>query len=110
MSVDVTTQPLYKSSADWILFNNAVSGLNGDLWTARSAEISLKSWHHVHSVNLDGVLLGCKYAIGLMKKHGGSIINTSSRSGVVGIAACLCSRAAVRNHTKTVALYAMNKV
>jgi NAD(P)-dependent dehydrogenase (short-subunit alcohol dehydrogenase family) len=39
---------------------------------------------------------------------GGSIINISSRSGLVGIpgaAAYAASKAAVRNHTKTVALY-----
>lgn len=44
-----------------------------------------------------------------MKKQGGSIINMSSRSGVVGIpgaSAYASSKAAVRNHTKTVALYA----
>jgi NAD(P)-dependent dehydrogenase (short-subunit alcohol dehydrogenase family) len=38
----------------------------------------------------------------------GSIINISSRSGIVGIpaaAAYASSKAAVRNHTKTVALY-----
>ena len=43
-----------------------------------------------------------------MKEHGGSIINTSSRSGVVGIpgaSAYASSKAAIRNHTKTVALY-----
>ena len=54
-------------------------------------------------------MLGCKYGIALMKARGGSIINMSSRSGVVGIpAACAyaSSKAAVRNHTKTVALYA----
>jgi NAD(P)-dependent dehydrogenase (short-subunit alcohol dehydrogenase family) len=44
-----------------------------------------------------------------MRRHGsGSIINISSRSGMVGIpaaAAYASSKAAVRNHTKTVALY-----
>ncbi|MET4071364.1 NAD(P)-dependent dehydrogenase (short-subunit alcohol dehydrogenase family) [Bradyrhizobium sp. S3.2.6] len=44
-----------------------------------------------------------------MKARGtGSIINISSRSGLVGIplaAAYASSKAAVRNHTKTVALY-----
>ena len=44
-----------------------------------------------------------------MKERGeGSIINISSRSGVVGIpfaAAYASSKAAVRNHTKSVALY-----
>jgi NAD(P)-dependent dehydrogenase (short-subunit alcohol dehydrogenase family) len=39
---------------------------------------------------------------------GGSIVNVSSRSGLVGIpeaAAYASSKAAVRNHTKNVALY-----
>jgi NAD(P)-dependent dehydrogenase (short-subunit alcohol dehydrogenase family) len=44
-----------------------------------------------------------------MRRRGsGSIINVSSRSGLVGIpgaAAYASSKAAVRNHTKTVALY-----
>lgn len=59
------------------------------------------------------MFLGCKYAIKLMKENGGSIINMSSRSGLVGIpgaAAYASSKAAIRNHTKTVALYcAQNK-
>lgn len=43
---------------------------------------------------------------------GGSIINISSRSGPVGIpqaAAYAASKAAVRNHTKTAALYCCEK-
>ena len=47
-----------------------------------------------------------------MKNHGGSIINMSSRSGIVGIpraAAYASSKAAVRNHTKTVALYCVEE-
>jgi NAD(P)-dependent dehydrogenase (short-subunit alcohol dehydrogenase family) len=42
------------------------------------------------------------------KTGSGSIINMSSRSGIVGIsgaAAYASSKAAIRNHTKTVALY-----
>ena len=59
-------------------------------------------------MNLDGVALGCKYGIRLMRHRGGAIVNVSSRSGVVGIpgaAAYASSKAAVRNHTKCVALY-----
>ena len=44
--------------------------------------------------------------------NGGSIINLSSRSGIVGIpgaAAYASSKAAIRNHTKTVALYCAEK-
>ncbi|MCG8526331.1 MAG: SDR family oxidoreductase, partial [Opitutales bacterium] len=71
--------------------------------------LDLDSWHNVHATNLDGVALGCKYAIGLMKQSAAaSIVNISSRSGVVGIPAASAyasSKAAVRNHTKSVALY-----
>lgn len=66
----------------------------------------------MHAVNLDGVFLGCKYGIQLMKKKGGAIINMSSRSGLVGIpaaAAYASSKAAVRNHSKSVALYCAEK-
>jgi len=71
---------------------------------------SLKDWHAVHQVNLDGTFLGCRYAIAAMRANGGngSIINISSRSGMVGIpaaAAYASSKAAIRNHSKTVALY-----
>jgi NAD(P)-dependent dehydrogenase (short-subunit alcohol dehydrogenase family) len=44
----------------------------------------------------------------MRRRQSGSIINISSRSGLVGIpgaAAYASSKAAVRNHTKTVALY-----
>lgn len=69
-----------------ILFNNAgITGLNEDLGLQDPENTSLAAWRQVHHVNLDGVFLGCKYGIGLMKQHGGSIINMSSRSGMVGI-------------------------
>jgi 3(or 17)beta-hydroxysteroid dehydrogenase len=72
-----------------------------------------ESWHKIHSVNLDGTALGCKYAISAMKNNGGgSIVNVSSRSGIVGVpgaAAYASSKAAVRNHTKSVALYCAEK-
>lgn len=70
---------------------------------------SLANWRAVLATNLDGTFLGCKHAIRAMRGRGtGSIINISSRSGLVGIpgaAAYAASKAAVRNHTKTVALY-----
>lgn len=92
-----------------VLFNNAgITGMNQDLGPLDPENITLDAWRYVHKVNLDGVFLGCKYGIGLMKEHGGSIINMSSRSGVVGVpgaSAYASSKAAIRNHTKTVALY-----
>lgn len=96
-----------------ILVNNAgITGLAEDLGPQDPEHISIHAWHHVHHINLDGVFLGCKYGITLMKRDGGSIINMSSRSGMVGIpgaSAYASSKAAVRNHTKTVALYCAEK-
>ena len=93
-----------------VLVNNA--GIGGFLETPGPHDperLDLESWHQVHATNLDGVALGCKYAIQLMKRQRrGSIVNISSRSGLVGIpamAAYASSKAAVRNHTKSVALY-----
>lgn len=93
-----------------ILVNNAgVTGFEGELRAHDPEHASLADWRAVHAVNLDGVFLGCKHAIRAMREVGtGSIINISSRSGLVGIpgaAAYASSKAAIRNHTKTVALY-----
>lgn len=117
------------SEADWdrlaekvpaldVLVNNAgISGLEarGDVAPAAQdpENVSLEDWQRVHAVNLDGTFLGCRYAIRAMRKNGGgSIINMSSRSGMVGIplaAAYASSKAAIRNHTKSVALYCAGK-
>ena len=96
-----------------LLVNNAgITGFQDGLGPQDPEHISMEDWHRVHRVNLDGVFLGCKYGIKAMKSTGGSIINISSRSGIVGIpgaAAYASSKAAVRNHTKTVALYCAGK-
>ncbi|WP_020561159.1 SDR family oxidoreductase [Thiofilum flexile] len=93
-----------------IVVNNA--GITGFMHTKGAHDpeyLDLASWHTVHHINLDGVALGCKYGIQLLKtSSAGSIVNLSSRSGMVGIpaaAAYASSKAAVRNHTKSVALY-----
>lgn len=93
-----------------ILVNNAgITGFQEGFGPQDPEHASLDSWRKVHAVNSDGTFLGCKYAIQAMKDSGnGSIINISSRSGLVGIpgaSAYAASKAAVRNHTKTVALY-----
>lgn len=94
---------------DVVVNNAGITGFeNGDL-VHDPENASLEAWQTVHQTNLDGVFLGCKYAIKAMRQRGsGSIINISSRSGLVGIpsaAAYASSKAAVRNHTKSVALY-----
>lgn len=93
-----------------ILVNNAgITGLAETPGPHDPEHLDLASWRAVHRVNTDGVALGCKYGIRLMRtSSAGSIVNISSRSGMVGIpgaAAYAASKAAVRNHSKTVALY-----
>lgn len=93
-----------------VLVNNAgITGFEAGLVPHDPEHASLEDWRAVHRVNLDGTFLGCRYAIAAMKTRGtGSIINISSRSGLVGIpgaAAYASSKAAIRNHTKSVALY-----
>lgn len=95
--------------ADIVVNNAGVTGFEAGRVPHDPEHASLGDWREVHRVNLDGTFLGCRYAIGAMKGAGaGSIINISSRSGLVGIpgaAAYASSKAAIRNHSKTVALY-----
>ena len=95
--------------ADVVVNNAGVTGFEQGATAHDPEHASLADWRAVHAVNLDGTFLGCRYAIGAMKAQGaGSIINISSRSGLVGIpgaAAYAASKAAIRNHSKTVALY-----
>lgn len=86
-----------------VLVNNAgiaVAGLVTDL--------TLDQWRHQMAVNVDGVFLGVKCALPLMRKTGkGSIINISSIAGLRGAAnlsAYCASKGAVRLFTKSVAL------
>lgn len=99
----------HTAQADVVVNNAGVTGFEDHDRPQDPENASLDDWHAVHRVNLDGTFLGCRYAIRAMKEKGeGAIINISSRSGMVGIpgaAAYASSKAAVRNHTKTVALY-----
>lgn len=92
-----------------ILVNNAgITGFEGAPAAHDPEHASLADWRHVHAVNLDGTFLGCRAAIRAMRPAGKGIINISSRSGIVGIpaaAAYASSKAAVRNHSKSVALW-----
>ncbi|MBW8783211.1 MAG: SDR family NAD(P)-dependent oxidoreductase, partial [Novosphingobium sp.] len=64
-----------------ILCNNA--GFGGGM--APLHEQSTANWDRVHSVNLRGAWMVMKYAIiSMLKSGGGSIVNTTSASGVVG--------------------------
>lgn len=87
-----------------ILVNNA-----GVLYSKKIEDISLEEWRWLMSINLDGVFLGTKYAIGAMKRGGGgSIVNISSAAGIIGTlddtSAYCASKGAVRLFTKSAAL------
>lgn len=94
---------------DVVVNNAGITGFETGVVAHDPENASLEDWRAVHRTNLDGVFLGCKYAIRAMRpSKAGSIINISSRSGLVGIpgaAAYASSKAAVRNHTKSVALW-----
>jgi 3(or 17)beta-hydroxysteroid dehydrogenase len=66
------------------------------------------TWRRVLAINLDGTFLGCKYGMRLLRRGGGSIVNISSVSGLVGghnLAAYNASKGGVRLLTKSVALH-----
>jgi 3(or 17)beta-hydroxysteroid dehydrogenase len=70
--------------------------------------LSFADWRRVLAVNLDGTFLGCKYAMPLLRKNGGSIVNLSSVSGLIGghnLAAYNASKGGVSLLSKSVALY-----
>lgn len=93
-----------------ILVNNAgIIGFDETSGPHNPEFLDMESWRKVQAVNSDSIAMGCKHGIQLMKHSvAASIINMSSRSGIVGIPAAApyaASKAATRNHTKSVALY-----
>ena len=71
-------------------------------------QLDLATWKRVLAVNLDGTFLGCKYALPLLRRQGGAIVNLSSVSGLVGghnLAAYNASKGGVSLLTKSVALH-----
>ena len=71
-------------------------------------QLDFATWRRVLGVNLDGAFLGCKYAFPLLRKRGGSIVNLSSASGLVGghnLAAYNASKGGLSLLSKSVALH-----
>ncbi|HEY1542315.1 MAG TPA: glucose 1-dehydrogenase [Xanthobacteraceae bacterium] len=111
-ALDVTDESQWVATADAvvrdfggldILVNNAGIALSQDFETT-----TLDDWRRLMAVNLDGVFLGCKQAVRVMKGHGGAIVNLSSVAGLIGdprLAAYCASKGGVRLLTKSVALH-----
>jgi NAD(P)-dependent dehydrogenase (short-subunit alcohol dehydrogenase family) len=91
-----------------ILHNNAADSdpalLSRDLGIT---ELETEVWDRTMRVNLRGPMLGCKHAIPhMIERGGGSIINTSSASGLTGDAARAAygaSKAGLQSLTQSVA-------
>jgi NAD(P)-dependent dehydrogenase (short-subunit alcohol dehydrogenase family) len=92
-----------------ILVNNAGIGIGCPSITM----MSLDDWRRQQAVNVEGVFLGIKHSLPLMRKagHGGSIINMSSVAGLKGspiLAAYCATKGAVRLFTKAIAMECAN--
>jgi NAD(P)-dependent dehydrogenase (short-subunit alcohol dehydrogenase family) len=88
-----------------ILVNNAGIAIA----TPSVVAMSLADWRRQIAVNLDGVFLGVKHALPLMRAsgEGGSIVNISSTAGLRGsnfLAGYSATKGGVRLFTKSVAL------
>jgi 3(or 17)beta-hydroxysteroid dehydrogenase len=103
---------------DWVAAINSVDERHGRLdilvnnagiTTMGSIEdLTLEAFRHEFSIDVDGVFLGCKHGIGLMKKTGGSIVNMSSAAGIkagADLAAYNAAKGAVTMLTKSTALH-----
>lgn len=82
-----------------ILFNNA-----GIYIIKPIPEIDVETWNKLMNINVTGVFLGLKHVLPVMEKNkGGSVINASSVSGLMGTENHLlygASKGAVRSMTK----------
>ncbi len=86
-----------------VLVNNAGYGIAGTVVDTSEAD-----WNALMAVNVNGVFLGCKYAVPIMERQGGgAIVNTASAVANVGIlnrAAYVASKGAVAALTRAVAI------
>jgi len=111
-ALDVTSEADWRRTIDDL--DHAAGRLDGLVNAAGIAtpgsveDTDFATWRRVMAVNLDGTFLGCKYALALLKRNGGAIVNISSVSGLVGghnLAAYNASKGGVRLLTKSVALH-----
>ena len=70
-----------------VLYNNASVFLGGR--DAPVVDLEVEVWRQVLAINLSGLFYCCKHGIPLIiKSGGGSVINTSSSAGLIGIPNC----------------------
>lgn len=87
-----------------VLYNNA-----GVFWAGhdnRITDVTEEDWDRVIAINLKSVFLFCKYGLPLLMQRGGSVINTASSAGVIGIPDCdayTATKGAIVQLTKSMA-------
>jgi 3(or 17)beta-hydroxysteroid dehydrogenase len=90
-----------------ILVNNA--GITGPMDRVSPENTTLSDWRKIHEINVEGVFLGCRAAIPVLRRSGGgAIVNMSSIAALVPMPDGLAygaSKAAVCHITKSVALH-----
>jgi 3(or 17)beta-hydroxysteroid dehydrogenase len=88
-----------------VLVNNA--GILGPMDAISPEDTRLEDWRRIFAVNVEGVFLGCRAAIGPMRRAGGgAIINIASIAGLLATpyaTAYGASKATVRQLTRSVA-------
>jgi 3(or 17)beta-hydroxysteroid dehydrogenase len=115
--LDVTSDESWQRAADAVVVRRGALDIlvnsAGIAPTGTIEEVTLEEWRRTMAVNLDGTFLGCRHAVRVMKAgRGGSIVNLSSVSGIIGghnLAAYNASKGAVRLLTKSVALHCARK-
>ena len=86
-----------------VLVNNAAVTVFGSI-----AEVSYEDFRRCYTVDVDSIFLGCKAALPLMSRTGGSIINFSSAAAInasADLVAYNSAKAAIPMMTKSIALY-----
>ena len=69
-----------------VIYNNASIYWVGH--DTRITDITEEDWDRIIAINLKSVYLFCKYGIPRLMERGGSVINTASSAGVIGIPGC----------------------
>jgi 3(or 17)beta-hydroxysteroid dehydrogenase len=117
LRLDVTRETDWQAAVEFarsrfggldILVNNAGIALG-----AGTEELTLEDWRRIEAVNVDGVFLGTKTCLTLLREGaqrwagGSAIVNLSSIYGLVGsegVSAYCMTKGAVRLYTKSTAL------
>jgi 3(or 17)beta-hydroxysteroid dehydrogenase len=117
IQMDVSSEEAWKNAVERIdaeqghldiLLNNAGFSPHDTV-----EDFELDQWRKIHAVVIEGIALGCKAVLPVMKKSAAAaIVNTSSVAGMIGSTNYLsygAAKAAVTNVTKSTAMYCARK-